>query len=593
MAGHFFFVVGPSGAGKDSLISGVQPLLGSDAFVFARRVITREAMADAEDHDSCTEAEFLRREQAGDFLITWQAHGLHYGLPASLLDAIARGTHVIANGSRNMIEMLARKVPTLRVIEITAPMAVLRTRLMARSRETEQDIERRLQRASLPMPEGITSQRVMNDLSLEIGVRRLKAALLHELSQTPLPDRWLFQKINGQTLSTEAYAQLLPAIIQGRFELHDVQTFLVACTHELNEAEVIAIAHARTLLYPRIAWPKPMVVDKHSMGGIPGSRVTMVVVPIVAAHGLLIPKTSSRAITSAAGTADAMEVLARVDLDFEEVQRCVHATNGCIAWNGKLNHSVLDDAMNAMVKPLGLDTRNWSVASILSKKFTAGATHVVIDIPYADNGKVQTQHDALELAALFERVGRAIGLVVKAFATDGNAPIGQGIGPALEARDVLRVLDNHPEAPADLLNKALFFASHILALDERVGSLEQGERVAKTLLQSGAARQSLEAIIAAQGPVAQTDVPLHRREIRAHRSGVIRKIHGHVISNLARAAGAPQIQRAGIDLKKKVGEQVNAGDLLYVIQSTHPEPLDLAHQQACQHPGFEISEGGL
>ena len=187
-----------------------------------------------------------------------------------------------------------------------------------------------------------------------------------------------------------------------------------------------------------------MVVDKHSMGGIPGSRVTMVVIPIVAAHGLLIPKTSSRAITSAAGTADAMEVLARVDLSFDEVQACVLSTNGCIAWNGKLNHSVLDDAINPIVRHFGLDTRNWSVASILSKKFTAGATHVVIDIPYADSGKVKTLEDANELARLFESVGSAMGLVVKAFPTDGSGPIGCGIGPALEARDVMRVLDNHP-----------------------------------------------------------------------------------------------------------------------------------------------------
>ena len=428
----------------------------------------------------------------------------------------------------------------------------------------------------------------MNDLSLDIGVSRLKAALLHDLEQTPQPQRLLFEKIVGQPLSRDAYAQLFPTIMQGRLASHDVQAFLVACTQNLSENEVIAIAQARTLLYPRIAWHKPMVVDKHSLGGIPGSRVTMVVVPIVAAHGLLIPKTSSRAITSAAGTADAMEVLARVDLDFDEVQRCVQRTNACIAWNGKLNHSVLDDAMNAMVKPLGLDSRSWSVASILSKKFTAGATHVVIDIPYAEQGKVKTRQDAVELAGLFERVGQAMGLVVKAFATDGNAPIGQGIGPALEARDVLRVLDNHPDAPTDLLNKALFFASQILALDPEVGHPEQGERVAKALLASGAARQSFQDIVAAQGAMTDLDVSVHQREVHAPTAGVVRKIHGHVISNLARTAGAPKIQLAGIDLKKRVGDAVTQGELLYVIQSTDRASVDIAHQHACQQHGFEI-----
>lgn len=590
MSGHFFFVVGPSGAGKDSLIAGVQPLLKPGAFVLARRVITREAMADAEDHDSCSESSFLERQKNGDFLITWQAHGLYYGLPKSLLEHIARGVHVIANGSRNMIEALQHAIPSLRVIEVTAPKEVLRARLTSRKRESAQDIEQRLQRAALAMPQGITSQQVMNDMTLEIGISRLKAALLHGLQETEKLDRLLFQKICGQQLSQANYQQLLPAVIQERFDFSDVQAFLVACTYKLQEDEIIAIAQARTLLYPRISWSKPMVVDKHSMGGIPGSRVTMVVVPIVAAHGLLIPKTSSRAITSAAGTADAMEVLARVDLNFEEVKQCVNTANGCIAWNGKLNHSVLDDALNPMVRPLGLDTRSWSVASILSKKFTAGATHVVIDIPYANSGKVKTEQEAIELAMLFERVGAAIGLVVKAFATNGNAPIGRGIGPALEARDVLQVLDNHPDAPTDLLDKALFFASQILALDPKVGGVDQGLLAAKELLRSGAARHRMEAIIAAQGAVQVASDQVYELEVRSDRNGEVRAIHGSTISNIARQAGAPRIQQAGVDLKKSVGDYVHKGEVLYLIQSTDDAQLQMAHQQAQIRHGYDIED---
>ena len=589
MAGHFFFIVGPSGAGKDSLISGVQPWLKPGNFVFARRVITRQAMADAEDHDSCSESSFLERQRNGDFLITWQAHGLYYGLPSSLLDEIQRGVNVIANGSRNMVGALQKSVPSLRVIEVTAPVHVLRARLSARKRESAQDIEQRLQRASLAMPSGIACQRVMNDLSLEIGISRLKAALLHELPETTETDRLLFRKICGENLSQKAYKTLLPQIMRGDFNLHDVQAFLVACTQNLQEDEIIAIAKARTTLYPRIQWSQPMVVDKHSMGGIPGSRVTMVVVPIVAAHGLLIPKTSSRAITSAAGTADAMEVLARVDLDFEEVKQCVQATNGCIAWNGKLNHSVLDDAINPLVKPLGLDTRSWSVASILSKKFTAGATHVVIDIPFCDSGKVKTPQEARELGLLFERVGAAMGLVVKAFATDGSGPIGRGIGPALEARDVLQVLDNHPDAPTDLLDKALFFAGQILALDEQVGSLEEGLRLAHHLVQSGAARRSLDAIVATQGAAVKHERTVHQVAVRSAKSGTVRGIQGHVISSIARAAGAPRIQEAGIDLKKVVGDRVAEGEVLYLIQSTESEPLGAALEQATLDHGYAIT----
>ena len=588
MTGNFFFVVGPSGAGKDSLLSSVQPLLPPGQFIFARRVITREAVAHTEDHDSCSEAEFLAREKNGDFLITWQAHGLMYGLPASLLDAIASGIHVIANGSRNMIEPLQRQVPSLKVIEVNAPLDVLRARLNSRSRETPEEIERRLQRASLALPSGVPSVRVMNDLSLDIGVSRLKAALLLDTVAPGQAEHFLYQKIGGSALSRDSYAQLLPAIIRGGFPLADVQTFLVACTLHLTHDEIVGLAHARTLLYPRLAWPQAMVVDKHSMGGIPGSRVTMVVIPIVAAHGLLIPKTSSRAITSAAGTADAMEVLARVDLNFDEVQACVLSTNGCIVWNGKLNHSVLDDAINPIVRPFGLDTRNWSVASILSKKFTAGATHVVIDIPYAGSGKVKTLEEASELARLFESVGSAMGLVVKAFPTDGSGPIGCGIGPALEARDVMQVLDNHPQAPADLLAKSLFFAAHILALDPAVGNYENGHRLATALLQSGAARRRMDAIVAQQGLVPADHQATQQVEVRAAQAGLVRAIDGGIISGIARQAGAPGLKLAGVDLKKSVGDKVHKGELLYLIQGTDMAQLQLASQLAEQNHGYAL-----
>ena len=588
MSGNFFFVVGPSGAGKDSLLSGVQPLLPPGQFIFARRVITREAVAHTEDHDSCSEAEFLAREKNGDFLITWQAHGLMYGLPASLLDAIASGMHVIANGSRNMIEPLQRKVSSLKVIEVNAPLDVLRARLNSRSRESPEEIERRLQRASLALPSGVPSVRVMNDLSLDIGVSRLKAALLLDAVAPDQAEHFLYQKIGGSALSRDSYAQLLPAIIRGGFPLADVQTFLVACTLHLTHDEIVGLAHARTLLYPRLAWPQAMVVDKHSMGGIPGSRVTMVVIPIVAAHGLLIPKTSSRAITSAAGTADAMEVLARVDLSFDEVQACVLSTKGCIVWNGKLNHSVLDDAINPIVRPFGLDTRNWSVASILSKKFTAGATHVVIDIPYAGSGKVKTLEEASELARLFESVGSAMGLVVKAFPTDGSGPIGCGIGPALEARDVMQVLDNHPQAPADLRAKSLFFAAHILALDPAVGSYENGHRLATELLESGAARRRMDAIVAQQGLVPADHQATQQVEVRAAQAGLVRAIDGGIISGIARQAGAPGLKLAGVDLKKSVGDKVHKGELLYLIQGTNIAQLQLASQLAEQNHGYAL-----
>ncbi len=588
--GSFFFVVGPSGAGKDSLMDGARPHLDPTRFIFATRTITRPADSGGEAHQACTQAEFTLLEQQGKFLITWQAHGLSYGLPSTLLEALIGGQHVVANGSRAMVAQLSVRVPNLVVVEIGAPPEILAQRLAQRGRESVADVAKRLARQTTPYPDGTHVLRVTNDQTPAIGISRFLAALATQLGQTPTPLASLYKKISGFALTESEYRPLLNAINQKQYSGSELEAFLIACTQHLSDDELVAVARCRSELMPRISWGRDMVVDKHSLGGIPGSRVTMVVIPIVAAHGLLIPKTSSRAITSAAGSADAMEVLAKVDLTPEQLKQCVAQTNACIAWNGKLNHSVIDDVMNAITRPLGLDTRRWSVASILSKKYSAGATHVVIDIPYSNGAKAKTQTAAEELARLFEMVGAALGLVVKAFATDGHAPIGRGIGPALEARDVLQVLERDPLAPADLLEKSLFFASQILALDPAIGSVANGRARALELLNSGAASAVMQKIIAAQGTQSPLDWSgVLKHEVRAQHSGRVQAIDGFVISGLGRCAGAPADPLAGVDLACGLGAVVSAGDLLYVLQASDQEKLAQAVALAQTDCGYRLS----
>ena len=332
-----------------------------------------------------------------------------------------------------------------------------------------------------------------------------------------------------------------------------------------------------------------MVVDKHSMGGIPGSRITLIVIPIVAAHGLAIPKTSSRAITSAAGTADAMEVLAKVDLTAEQLRGVVERTRGCVAWNGRLNHTVLDDVMNTITGPLGIDSGRWSVASILSKKLSAGSTHVIVDLPYGPQAKLKSRDEGLELARLFETVGRQVGLTIEAHATDGAAPIGRGIGPALEVRDVLRVLDNAADAPPDLRDKALFFASRILAWDPAIGNAEQGLARAWELLRNGAARRKLDEIVDAQGRRQPPVLPgALTHTVRAQRAASGATLHIARITEIARRAGAPNDKSAGIDLVYRAGTPVHAGQELYVIHSSSATDLESAATLAQSDPGLHL-----
>lgn len=145
--GCFVGVVGPSGAGKDTLMDAARIALNDDArFHFVRRVITRPQMPGTEDHDSLTEAAFIKAQGEGAFALNWQAHGLHYGLPKSLEAEIAQGRIVIANISRRILDDVRRLFSSRKIILITARPEVLAERLSARGRESREQIEQRLLR---------------------------------------------------------------------------------------------------------------------------------------------------------------------------------------------------------------------------------------------------------------------------------------------------------------------------------------------------------------------------------------------------------------------------------------------------------------
>ena len=270
------------------------------------------------------------------------------------------------------------------------------------------------------------------------------------------------------------------------------------------------------------------VVDKHCIGGIPGNRTSMLVVPIVAAHGMLCPKTSSRAITSPAGTADTMEVLAEVELPLDRLQQIVRATNGCLAWGGTAELSPADDILISVERPLGIDSSGQMVASILSKKIAAGSTHLVLDIPVGPTAKVRSMPEAQRLRKLFEFVAGSLNLQLDVMVTDGSQPIGRGIGPVLEARDVMAVLRNEPGAPADLRDKALRLAGRMIEFDPDVRGGD-GWRIARDILDSGRALAQMAALIDAQGRRAESPaLGALTHEVLAGADGLVRAIDNQI-----------------------------------------------------------------
>ncbi|MBI4968704.1 MAG: thymidine phosphorylase family protein [Rhodospirillales bacterium] len=395
-------------------------------------------------------------------------------------------------------------------------------------------------------------------------------------------------KIRGRTLEATEYRAIVEDIAAHRYSQMELAAFLVSTAGFMTTEEVLALTRAMAEVGNRLTWPDPVVADKHCVGGIPGNRTSMVVVPIVAAHGLPIPKTSSRAITSPSGTADTMEVLANVDLSVTRMRDMVERQRGCLVWGGHMNLAPADDVLISVERPLNMDTPEQMVASILAKKVAAGSTHLLIDIPVGPTAKVRSQSDAIRIRKLFEYVGGQLGLTLEVTITDGRQPIGRGIGPALEARDVMRVLGNDPAQPLDLREKSILLAGRILDFDPGVRG-GSGAQLAREILDSGRAQAAMEAIIAAQGPPPAWRGNGHYAEdIPAGQSGTVAAIDCYRINRIARLAGAPMDKGAGLDLMKKVGDRVRKGDPLYRIQAGFAADFAFATGMARENSGYAI-----
>jgi len=385
------------------------------------------------------------------------------------------------------------------------------------------------------------------------------------------------RKINGAVLTPDNYRAIIEDISDHRYSRMELAAFLVASAGFMTTEEVLALTQAMVEVGQRLTWPMDMVVDKHCIGGIPGNRTTMIVVPIVAAHGLAIPKTSSRAITSPAGTADTMEVLCNVTVDLDHMRHIIAEEKGCLVWGGHMRLAPADDILISVERPLGIDTQEQMVASILSKKVSAGSTHLLIDIPMGPQAKVRSQVEAVRLRKMFEFVGDALGLNLEVAITDGRQPIGRGIGPVLEARDAMAVLRCDLDAPQDLREKSILLAGRVLEFDPAVRG-GQGVRLAREILDDGRALAKMERIMAAQGPAPVLGLqpgPL-TRDVVAPADGVVVNMDCARLNHIARLAGCPMDKGSGIDLLQSVGDRVRKGDPLYRIHACRPADFGFA-----------------
>lgn len=414
----------------------------------------------------------------------------------------------------------------------------------------------------------------------------LKAGAAVTLKYAPVLDSMkpLRAKLYGHPFSDGNLRAIIGDIAAGRYSDIQLAAFVASCSGDkMTQLEATALTKAMIGVGERLTWDRRVVVDKHCVGGLPGNRTTPIVVSIVTELGLTMPKTSSRAITSPAGTADTMETLAPVSLSLADMRRVVEREGGCVVWGGSVQLSPADDVLIRVERALDVDSEAQLVASVLSKKAAAGSTHVVIELPVGPTAKVRSLAEAESLGKVLTEVGHAVGLLVKPVVSDGSAPVGRGIGPALEAHDVLAVLRNEPGAPSDLRAHALRLAAEIVELAGRA-SPGEGMELVSTALASGAALKKFLAICAAQGGARVPGVARLKHPILAASSGRIREIDNRRLARAAKLAGAPAVAEAGIHLEAAPGQHVEAGQPLFTLHAATRGELDYALGYVAQNP---------
>ncbi|VVE35917.1 Thymidine phosphorylase [Pandoraea eparura] len=390
----------------------------------------------------------------------------------------------------------------------------------------------------------------------------------------------------GEAFTPAKLNEVIGDIAAGRYSSIHISAFLTACTgNRLSDEEIIALTRAMVATGETLQWHADCIVDKHSIGGLPGNRTTPIVVAIVSSQGLIMPKTSSRAITSPAGTADTMETLAPVDLRVEEMRRVVDAVGGCIVFGGAAGLSPADDILIQVERPLDLDSEAQMMASILSKKLAAGATHVLIDVPVGLTAKIRSQYASTLFSERLRTIGRALGLDVSTYVCAGDQPVGRGIGPSLEARDVLSVLQNRSNAPADLADKSVDIAGRLLEMGGKALPGE-GQACARRILTSGLAWRQFQRICEAQGGMREPLVGRHSKPVTARHSGVVTAIDNRHLARVAKLAGAPRAPRAGVVFETPIGTHVAARQPLFTIYAESEGELDYAYEYAHRFPAI-------
>lgn len=399
-----------------------------------------------------------------------------------------------------------------------------------------------------------------------------------EIGQSELSDSHFIikKKMDGHPLKQKEIFHLINEIVHNNLSEAEIAYFIAAeSLIGMSFDETVNLTRAMIDTGAKLHFKGRYIADKHCIGGVAGNRTTPIIVAICACVGLTLPKTSSRAITSASGTADVIETISNVEMPLNKIKQVVEKTGACLAWGGSLGLAPSDDKIIRVERLLSLDIESQLLASIISKKESAGSKYILIDIPFGKGSKIETLSKAKSLGRKFEKISKKFYLKIKVVYSKGDLPIGNGFGPVLEMMDVLAVLKNSPQAPEDLKNKSIYLASELMKLCGMKDTLRKSQEI----LLSGNAYEKFKQIINAQNgkdnfnqKVDSLRVAKFKQIIKAKKSGNMVEVSNSGINSLCRILGTPEAISAGVVMERKSGP-IAKGEPLLTIYSESKSKL--------------------
>lgn len=413
------------------------------------------------------------------------------------------------------------------------------------------------------------------------------------------------KKKQGKELSKEEIDFLIASLMDGSAHDYQISAWLMAVYfNSLTQQETAYLTEAMINSGEVIDFGDltDSIVDKHSTGGV-GDKVTITLIPLLAAAGVPVAKLSGRGLGHTGGTIDKLESIPgfNTQLSIEDLIKQVKKINVAIGAQTQ-NLTPADGKLYALRDVTAtVDSMPLIASSVVSKKIASGAKNIILDVKYGSGAFMKTPEDAVELSRLMVNTGKLLNKSITAVITSMEEPLGRAVGNSLEIIESIEFLKGNIKT-GDVADLTYSFASiALLQLGMFETQIEAKEHL-KDIVESGKALEKFKELIKAQGGNPEIvdnydlfDLPTYKIECESKKSGFVQNIDAYKIAYGCKLLGAGRERKTdpidysvGVYLNKKSGEWVDKGDILYTIYSNNPDKTSAA-QKYCDE-AFSINE---